>query len=247
MADDPQDLCRFGRHLQNNIFPQKFLPQIFSENNLKIKKVIILSYLIDVGGSGVAIPMPRSYTKIKNEITKGIKRGEYLLGIAIEPKSFTKHIIDQSGEVKALEIKVCGRKIPLNQIRKRLLDTHQKLGIMRHLPSITRHLVFWADHSSILNNGYLLFTVRLVYNKEYSYTDEEMYEQKGIKYDVQEIVESPQLYILGQSDDTLADELTYTETRVEDIINIQPMTTTNNCIVNDEVRFFIGENYLRQF
>ena len=183
--------------------------------------------------------MPRPYTKLREELIDGIKSGQYLIGTLIEPKRFTKHIIDKNGEIKETEYQVCGRKIPLNTIRERMLKHHQQLGIMRNLPKIKRHLVFWADHSCILNTGYLLFTVRLIYNEEIYFTDKEIFQQKGLVYDVQEIVESPQIYILGQSDDSLSDKLTYTDSRLEDVENIIPLTTENG-IVEDEVRFFIG-------
>ena len=44
----------------------------------------------NLGGSGVSIPIPRSYQGIRQELLKGVESGEYLLGTLIEPKLFKK-------------------------------------------------------------------------------------------------------------------------------------------------------------
>lgn len=63
--------------------------------------------------------------------------------------------------------------------------------------------------------------------------------KKGVNVNVQEIVESPELYILGKTNDSLVEKLSYTETRLEDVTSLQALCF-NGKTFNDELRFFIG-------
>lgn len=75
-----------------------------------------------------------------------------------------------------------------------LNDTKEYLkGIER-----TRHLMIWADNSTLLNHGYLLITVNVLYDEAVFFTNKEMEEQGKGTIDVQSLVENPQVYILGQ-------------------------------------------------
>ena len=151
---------------------------------------------------------------------EGVKSGKYQLGDLIIPKTFKKFCIDQSnGKIVEKEYTICGRKIPMDNIRKKLFEKHKKLQIIRETNDniIRRCILTWADHSSVLNSGNLLITLRVCYSDKLFYTDEEMLTRTGKVIDVQELVESPEIYILGHTDDSLAEKLSYSETRVEDI------------------------------
>ena len=84
-----------------------------------------------------------------------------------------------------------------------LNDTKEYLkGIER-----TRHLMIWADNSTLLNHGYLLMTVNVLYDEAVFFTNKEMQEQgKGI-IDVQSLVQKPQVYIRSE-----AEQLAYINT-----------------------------------
>lgn len=66
--------------------------------------------------------------------------------------------------------------------------------------------------------------------------------KNGVEVNVQEIVESPELYILGKASDTLGEKLSYTETRVEDVLGMDVMSINGKTIV-DELRFYIGKTF----
>ena len=85
-----------------------------------------------------------------------------------------------------------------------------------------------------------MFTIKAIYSPDIYYCNAEMLE-KGLDIDVQEVVESPEMYILGQAADSLAEKLSYTSARLEDINNLEEMKC-NNKTVNDELRFFIGKH-----
>ena len=48
----------------------------------------------------------------------------------------------------------------------------------------------------LLGYGYLLFTIKVMYSKDVFFTDSEMKAQ-GKQISVQEVVEAPEIYILG--------------------------------------------------
>ena len=52
----------------------------------------------------------------------------------------------------------------------------------------TRHLIFWSDHSSLMNHGHILLTVNAIYDPAFYFTSEEL---NGL--DVQELVEKLQI------------------------------------------------------
>ena len=82
-------------------------------------------------------------------------------------------------------------------------------------------------------------TVGVIYNKAIYYTDEEFFAVSGNQINVQELVEVPEIYILGHTRDFLAEKLTYTETRMEDILNLHELKI-DQYSVQDCMRFFIG-------
>ena len=103
-----------------------------------------------------------------------------------------------------------------------------------------RFLLLWADHSSILNHGHLLFTTRVMYTPEYFYTSEEMLRLFGKSVDVQKIVESPSIYIFGNCSDSLAEKLSYTDTRLDDVDKLKIPLEIEGKTVHDTLRLFIG-------
>ena len=96
--------------------------------------------------------------------------GKYLLGTLIVPKKYTKYEVDKQGKISESEYTVSGRKIELEIIRKKMFEEHESLGIIRPTENnvLTRHLIVWADHASVLNSGHLLITVKCVYTPSLS-------------------------------------------------------------------------------
>ena len=101
-------------------------------------------------------------------------------------------------------------------------------------------MILWADHASILSAGFLLLTVKVVYDKDIFYTDEELLKTTGFPYDVQELVEEPFIYVLGHTSDSIAEKLSYVETRLEDLKEISTTLEMNGKQVTDTMRFFHG-------
>lgn len=65
--------------------------------------------------------------------------------------------------------------------------------------------------------------------------------------DVQEGVEKPYLYILGQSKLSDKDQMAYTDIRLEDLSNIDQPTIQSGVQIFERVRVFSGDGPARQF
>ena len=76
---------------------------------------------------GVSLPMPRPYKYLKEELLKKIKRGEILIGELIEPKCYIR-IKFKKGKIVKEKVEIHGRKLPLEEIRKRIFEEHKSLG-----------------------------------------------------------------------------------------------------------------------
>lgn len=87
----------------------------------------------------------------------------------------------------------------------------------------TRSVKIWHDHSDLLNRLYISFMASFIYDKANYLTDEKSMTLRHStkKVCVQSLVETPKLYILGQSPSTDKDQLSYIETRLEDLKEFQ--------------------------
>ena len=107
-----------------------------------------------------------------------------------------------------------------------------------------RNFILWADHSSILSNGFLFYTTKVIYSKDLFYTDNEYEELTGKRLDVQSIVEQPEIYIVAQCHDSIAEKLSYSEIRREDILCMAEPIDIEGVRLKDSMRFFQGKKSL---
>ena len=74
---------------------------------------------------GYSVPCNESVMKAKERLRKDIEDGKYCLGEAIVPKEYKKMVI-KNRQVTAEIFTIYGRKIPLMEIRKKLLQNEVK-------------------------------------------------------------------------------------------------------------------------
>ena len=72
-----------------------------------------------------AIPIPPTTQHIKESWVKMVLSGEIHLGEACSPQKLTKYLT-VNGKVEILEVSIEGRKIPILDIRQRLLKKQEK-------------------------------------------------------------------------------------------------------------------------
>ena len=112
----------------------------------------------------------------------------------------------------------------------------------------TRHLMVWADNSTLLNHGYLLLTVNAVYDEALYFTDKEMKEQGKGNVDVQSLVERPQVYILARCGSSEAEQIAYINTRKVCLEGLKNKVVTSNGIqITDVMRLFHGDGPQQEF
>ena len=116
-----------------------------------------------------------------------------------------------------------------NQMRKKLFSYQRK-----------RFLQFWADGSSIANNGHMLIMVNILYDKAIYMTNEEFYNRYRRCVDVQVEVEKLELYIIAKCPSN-NQQLLYIDTRNVDIKKLIYPTMVSGVELYDVVRCFHGD------
>ena len=108
--------------------------------------------------------------------------------------------------------------------------------------------MLWADNSTLLNHGYLLLTVNVVYDEALFYTVKEMEEQGKGNVDVQSLVERPHIYILARCGSSEAEQLTYIKTRKTCLESLgNTVVTSSGVEITDVMRFFHGDGPQQEF
>ena len=81
-------------------------------------------------GGKASFSMYQPLKKQKEQVQERIDSGEISIGKEICPTSYSRYTAHE-GEIRQDNIQVNARKIPLIEIRKKLLDKHEELGLMR--------------------------------------------------------------------------------------------------------------------
>ena len=77
----------------------------------------------------------------------------------------------------------------------------------------TKHFMIWADNSTIMNHGHIMYLVQCLYDPAFFFTPEEMKARGHENLDVPSIIERPHLYILGRCGSKEIEQLAYVDTR----------------------------------
>ena len=148
----------------------------------------------------------------------------------------------------------------MKPFRKELIKRFQYIGESIHLTENLsvlkewlkkfermRSLQFWHDGSCITNHGHILFCVNVLYDRAVFYTSSEYYEKFKIKKDVQRLVETPELYMIGRCANN-DEQLGYIETCIACLkglkngINLSELDQScENIVFNDTMCFFHGD------
>ena len=82
-------------------------------------------------GGQLSVPVPATNKKVKGKLEVRIRNNEYLLGELVVPRKYKKVVLGTDGTLKEECFTVSGRKIPLVDIRRRIMEKHEKLAIVR--------------------------------------------------------------------------------------------------------------------
>ena len=111
----------------------------------------------------------------------------------------------------------------------------------------TRCIQLWHDGSSITNHGHILFCINILYDPAVFYSSHEYEEKFGFKVNVQALVETPELYIIGRCGNN-DEQLAYIKTRVDCLEDLKKGLNLGELDENyqgiklfDTLRFFHGD------
>ena len=104
----------------------------------------------------ITFPVARTNSELKKEINKKIELEIFMLGEHIVLKKFKKLVINKAGNINTIEFIVHGRKIPLEMLRKRMIEHQEKQGVLHTKsdeeynemapPDISRRLEELCEH-----------------------------------------------------------------------------------------------------
>ena len=135
-----------------------------------------------------------------------VTSGRFSLGEECTPYRITKYSM-KDGRFTLHDALVHARKVPLQQLRQKLLDKHQKF--MRPTSTeIYRCLCMWHDHATILKRGYILVTVHVLYDVEVFFTEDKYHQLHPADSSlcVQSEVEQPEVHILSCGSSSIEDQ-----------------------------------------
>ena len=111
----------------------------------------------------------------------------------------------------------------------------------------TRYLKMWHDHSEIAGHSHLIVSVSVVYNSAFYYTAEEL-EARGVRIDIETVVEQPELHILARSGSSDAEQSAFNSERLECVKQLKhSLDGPNSTQITDVLRFFHGDKPAQQF
>ena len=106
----------------------------------------------------------------------------------------------------------------------------------------TRHLKNWFDCSCILNHGSMLGMVGTIYDPAVYYTPDEYFALNDEHIDVQEYVERPHFYMFARTPDSIEDQLLYSDSRRQDLVDLDKRVVINGVQFKDIMRLFNGDH-----
>ena len=172
---------------------------------------------------GVPFPMKRHSAVYKKELIEEVQSGKISEGIPVVPTIVPSFSYNSAENEVSETTSTVSAKISLFEVRKKLLEKHESLGLIRNLSSSpeqnenlepnsiqgvqrTRYLKIWHDHSSVAGHGHFLVLVSVIYDSEFYLTQEEVNLRLEKDIDVQSTVKTPELHIFGQSSSSIEDQ-----------------------------------------
>ena len=233
-------------------------------------------------GNEISMPCTSTTQMVKEKWAADIEDGTYSIGIDCAPKEMTV-VTCRDGEVVEQPVTIYSRKVPMNEIRQRLLknqekymrlQTDEQVDALSKDEAITflkqnqehqfadmeitelrakvkslqrnRHLVMWHDHGTILGQGYIFITVKVIYDTSVFFRKDEY--SLNSTLNLQGTIEKPEVHVIGIASSSHEDQAALIPERVPCLRTLNsPIMTTAGIPINDTVRFFAGDGPARNF
>lgn len=234
-------------------------------------------------GNSISAPVHTTVEGIKDEWSNMIRTGELSVGEECTPHIITKYST-AGGDLTAKTTTVYGRKVPMLDLRQKLLKKHEeymhlhtdqqladmngealqrellkrKIQITRDMSEEamrqtlrqserTRTIALWHDHSTLLSHGYVLVTIKIVYDQAVFITNSELLQRSTVR-DIQSYTEEPEVHILALSSSSIEDQTALVSDRLSCIATLSTeLTSSKGVPVKDRLVFFCGDKPAAQF
>lgn len=105
----------------------------------------------------------------------------------------------------------------------------------------SRTLAMWHDHSTVLQKGYILFAVWIIYDPAVFYSEQECKSKCGISITtLQELIEQPMIHMIAPSTSSGEDQLSLVGDRIECLNEMsQPLTASNGVNITHTIFFSV--------
>ena len=111
----------------------------------------------------------------------------------------------------------------------------------------TRTLGMWHDHSTILGHGYVLITVRVMYDQAVFKVESELQEPEPFG-SIQSFIEEPEIHLIAMSSSCTEDQAALVQDRLGCIRELgTEIHTSAGITVSDRLMFFYGDKPAAQF
>ena len=182
-------------------------------------------------GNEISMPCTSTTQMVKEKWAADIEDGTYSIGIDCAPKEMTV-VTCRDGEVVEQPVTIYSRKVPMNEIRQRLLKNQEKYMRLQTDEQVdalskdeaikflkqnqehqfadmeitelrakvkalqrNRHLVMWHDHGTILGQGYIFITVKVIYDTSVFFRKDEY--SLNSTLNLQGTIEKPEVHVIG--------------------------------------------------
>ena len=197
---------------------------------------------------------PKTYVKyvVKNGVistTEFIVEGHKHKMYEIREKLFKKQQIymrlNTDDYFKNITLEELTKRLnQLNELEDNMDEKEMSAKLMQLERS--RNIQMWHDASTIANHSHMLFSINILYDTAVFYTEKEFYDKYGKEADIQSIVETPELYIIGRCRST-DEQLGYIDTREECLNELTVAICADSINIKDTMRLFHGDGPAVQF
>ena len=227
-------------------------------------------------GGKVSIPVPPTTEAITSAWKKMVDSGELMLGVPCSPYTITSYKNDK-GRITVENKKIEGRKIPLHDVRSKLLEKQETymhlysdskikgMGIDELQSAIKVFRPHFDATVSIEELKAMLKTAQRTRTLAFWHdhatilghgyilmTVHVIYDAAVFMQDkahnIQTIVEEPYIYLFALNSSTIEDQAGLIADRVECLSGLNdPLIASNGVPVHDVIRFFVGDHPAQQF
>ena len=224
-------------------------------------------------GSSISIPIPPTPHAIKKEWANLVSSGNIHMGEACSPYTTTK-FVQRDGQVVRENVTVEGRKIPLHDIRVRMLQKQERFMHLLSdeaidsmgLQELQNKVKTYKQNVETTVCDELKATLKTIQRTRslalwhdhatllgrgyIMITVHTMYDSAVFKDEptIQSEVEVPELYLIAINPSTIEDQASIIPDRVADLHDLkEPILSTAGIPVQDVLRFFTGDHPAAQF